>query len=144
MDNPLRSLEAYSTFLCSLPDRYAAIQRQENLAPYTIGCGTAILNGFVFFANEVRLHARETIDFERAQIQRYTYSIEQSEAELFRYDSTEHPDIPELQSTFPHHKHVPPDLHNNRIPAPKMSFDRPNLPVVIEEIESEVLARRQG
>jgi hypothetical protein len=35
---------------------------------------------------------------------------------------------------MPHHKHVPPDIKHNRIPAPNLSFERPNLPVLIAEI----------
>ena len=40
-----------------------------------------------------------------------------------------------LASTFPHHKHIPPDIKHNRIPAPEISFTQPNLPVLIQEIE---------
>ena len=46
---------------------------------------------------------------------------------------------PTLQSTYPHHKHIPPDIKHHRIPAPEMSFTRPNLPFLIEEIEREIL-----
>lgn len=42
---------------------------------------------------------------------------------------------PNLASTFPHHKHVLPDIKHNRIPAAEMSFTRPNLPALIREIE---------
>ncbi len=41
----------------------------------------------------------------------------------------------------PHHKHVPPDIKRNRIPAPALSFTRPNLPLLIEEIERELLGQ---
>jgi len=47
-----------------------------------------------------------------------------------------HPDVPELQSTHPHHKHIPPEIKQHRIPAPEMSSTRPNLPVLIREIEA--------
>jgi hypothetical protein len=46
---------------------------------------------------------------------------------------------PILASTHPHHKHIPPDLKRNRIPAPDMSFEEPNLPTLIEEIEREII-----
>jgi hypothetical protein len=46
-----------------------------------------------------------------------------------------------LASAHPHHKHVPPDIKRHRIPAPGLSFTRPNLPFLIEEIEREVLRR---
>lgn len=39
-------------------------------------------------------------------------------------------------STDPHHKHVPPDIKHNRVPAPGLGFDAPNLPFLITEIES--------
>lgn len=31
---------------------------------------------------------------------------------------------------------LPPDLKYNRIPAPEMSFTQPNLPALIQEIET--------
>ena len=34
----------------------------------------------------------------------------------------------ESWSHSPHHKHVPPDLKHNRLPAPDISFPHPNLP----------------
>jgi hypothetical protein len=51
------------------------------------------------------------------------------------YDDFPHPNDPALASTFPHHKHVPPDVERNRIPAPEISFTRPNLPVLVQEAE---------
>jgi hypothetical protein len=58
---------------------------------------------------------------------------------LYWYDSFPHPNNPALASTHPHHKHVPPDIKRNRIPAPNLTFTAPNLPFLIEEIEREVL-----
>jgi hypothetical protein len=40
--------------------------------------------------------------------------------------------------TYPHHKHIPPNIKRNRIPAPDLSFTRLNLPFLIEEIEQEI------
>lgn len=37
--------------------------------------------------------------------------------------------------TFPHHKHVLPDLKQHRVPASDTSFTQPNLPALIREIE---------
>lgn len=64
---------------------------------------------------------------------------------LYWYDSQPHPNDPSLASTHPHHKHVPPEpsvpearrsgIKHHRIPAPGLSFDQPNLPFLIEEIE---------
>jgi hypothetical protein len=36
---------------------------------------------------------------------------------------------------MPHHKHIPPDIKHNRIPAPSVSLEHPNLPGLIQEIE---------
>ena len=54
--------------------------------------------------------------------------------ELFLYTLTER--FPSVRRSTSHHKHVPPDIKHNRIPAPEMSFTRPNLPVLIQEIET--------
>jgi len=43
----------------------------------------------------------------------------------------------------PHHKHVPPDIKRNRVPAPGMSFTEPNLPTLLREIEEVFLSRTQ-
>ena len=58
-----------------------------------------------------------------------------SYAGLYWYDSQPHPNDPVLAATDPHHKHIPPDLKHHRVPASELSFTRPNLPFVIEEIE---------
>ena len=42
------------------------------------------------------------------------------------------------QAEYPHHKHIPPDIKHHRVPATEMGFVRPNLPVLIQEIESIV------
>jgi len=51
-------------------------------------------------------------------------------------NSQPHPSDPALQSTDPHHKHIPHDIKHHRIPAPEMSFTQPNLPTLIREIEA--------
>ena len=61
-----------------------------------------------------------------------------------RYDPQPHPDAPALQSSHPHHKHIPPDIKHHRIPAPKMSFTQPNLPALIGEIEEMLKALEES
>jgi Family of unknown function (DUF6516) len=51
------------------------------------------------------------------------------------YDDFPHPQDLSLASTFPHHKHIPPEIKRNRIPAPNISFTNPNLPFLLQEIE---------
>lgn len=69
----------------------------------------------------------------------YGYEVYQEEQRLFWYDDFPHPDDSVLAATHPHHKHVPPDIKHNRVPAPEMSFTQPNLPVLILEIETLIL-----
>ena len=79
----------------------------------------------------------------RGWMTRYGYEVWQRGRKLWWYDPQPHPDDPTLASTHPHHKHVDPDLSadseqnikHNRIPAPGLSFDMPNLPFLIEEIQ---------
>jgi len=63
-----------------------------------------------------------------------SYSVFRGEEKIYWYDPQPHPHIPDLASTHPHHKHIPPDIKHNRIPAPGLSFERPNLPFLIQEI----------
>ena len=80
---------------------------------------------------------RERLVFDRlpALIEGYGYEVWRGAEKLYWYDSQPHPEDPSLRSSHPHHKHVPPDIKHHRIPAPEMSFDRPNLPALISEIE---------
>jgi len=41
--------------------------------------------------------------------------------------------VRELASTFPHHRHEPPDIKHNRKPAPGISYQSPNLPTLITD-----------
>jgi hypothetical protein len=69
-------------------------------------------------------------------IDEYGYEVWQDKDKLYWYDVQPHPDDLTLQSTYPHHKHIQPNIKNNRIPAPENSFNIPNLPGLIREIES--------
>lgn len=63
-------------------------------------------------------------------------------ATLARYDCQPHPGDPFLESSYPHHKHILPNLNRNRIPAPNMSLNQPNLPGVIREIDSLIAKKK--
>lgn len=73
-------------------------------------------------------------------IQGYSYAVSRGEERLYWYDPQPHPNEPTLASTHPHHKHVPPNIKRNRIPAPGLSFAEPNLPLLIEEIQQNLLS----
>jgi len=132
-DNPLQSLSNYSQFVAELLDRPTVLRSTVAVwsdSPYT---GTA--EGEVFFSNGFRLRMREELDFDAGLITSYGYEVYRGDERLYWYDDFPHPNDPTLASTFPHHKHVPPDIKHNRIPAPEMSFAHPNLPILIRDIE---------
>jgi len=132
------TLESYEKFIYSLPDQFTSVQYSTlvfiRLEPYT-----AVVRGEVFLEKDIRLRV-QVLDFDEGFIQQYSYEVYQGEQKLHWYDSFPHPHVPELASTDPHHKHVPPDIKHHRIPTPDLSFDQPNLPFLIGEIE-ELLAR---
>lgn len=105
----------------------------------TIGRTLAKLEGQLTFAGDVVLDVWELVDFEAGRIRNYSYEIYRASEKIAWYDPFEHPHIPALASTYPHHKHVPPDIKHHRVPAPGISFEQLNLPTLIEEIESDIL-----
>jgi hypothetical protein len=102
------------------------------------GSASGRMIGDLFFANNIRLNVAELFDFDDSQLDilQYGYVVWQHAERLYWYDSQAHPNDPTLASTHPHHKHVPPDIKHNRIPAPDLSFTRPNLPFLIAEVEN--------
>lgn len=136
---PLSDFQAYGELIYSLPERYTVIQR-STLVLATIGPTLAKLEGRVTFEGDIVLDVWELVDFDRQLITKYSYEVYRSGKKIRWYDPFEHPDVPELASTYPHHKHVPPDIKHHRVPAPGISFERPNLPHLIEEIEQDILS----
>jgi hypothetical protein len=132
-DQPLKSLSDYSRFVAELLNR-PPVERSTvtvwSASPYT-----GVAEGEVFFSNNLRLRIREELDFDAGLITAYGYEVYRETDRLYWYDDFPHPDDPTLASTFPHHKHVPPNIKRNRIPAPEISFTEPNLPVLLQEIE---------
>lgn len=137
MSNPLRTLEDYELFLYTLPESFKSV-RHSTVTLVRRGASLARVSGEIHFDHGFRLVVIERIVADRtpAVIEAYGYEIWQGSEKLLWYDCQPHPDDPALQATHPHHKHVPPDIKRHRLPAPNMSFDRPNLPAVIGEVES--------
>jgi hypothetical protein len=135
---PITDFHTYGKLIYSLQERYPSVQRCT-LVLATIGPTLAKFEGQVIFEGDVVLDVWELVDFAAGQIRNYSYEIYQAGEKIAWYDPFEHPHIAELASTYPHHKHISPDLKHNRIPAPSISFKQPNLPTLIEEIEREVL-----
>ena len=107
-----------------------------------LGPTLAKLEGQVTFAGDVILDVWELIDFEAGCIRSYSYEISQAGEKIAWDDPFEHPHIPELVRTSPHHKHIPPDIKHHRVPAPGSSFEQPNLPTLMQESTREVLPSR--
>jgi hypothetical protein len=135
---PLPDFQTYSEIIYSLQARYASI-RHSTLVLATIGSTLAKLEGQVTFIGDVVLDVWELVDFETRRIRNYSYEIYRAGEKIAWYDPFEHPHLLELASTYPHHKHIPPDIKRHRVPAPEISFKQPNLPALIEEIEREIL-----
>ncbi len=132
-ENPLKSLADYNRFVAELLDRPSVLRSTVTIwsdSPYT-----GIAEGEVLFSNGLRLRLRKELDFDARLITSYGYEVYRGEERLFWYDDFPHPHDPALMPTFPHHKHVPPDIKRNRIPAAGMGFTQPNLPFLIQEIE---------
>jgi hypothetical protein len=147
-DAMLSSLQAYSHFIYSLPERYPSV-RGSTLIVIPLGATMGSLRGVMEFDDDISLRVVEELDFGSQRIEYYSYTVSRGEETLYWYHPQPHPNDPTLASTHPHHKHAPPDtasldakrsgIKHNRIPAPGISFEQPNLPVLIEEIERDLL-----
>lgn len=130
------SLRDYELFLYSLRELFPNILT-STIALVRRGAQIAIVSGEVVFINNYRLIAYEVLNAGQVspRITSYGYEVWRGEEQLYWYDSQPHPNNPDLASTHPHHKHVPPDIKHTRIPAPGLSFTSPNLPLLIHEVE---------
>jgi len=95
------------------------------------------VSGEIAFSQGYRLIVKERLTFDTGPLvlNRYSYEVWHGDEKLSWYDSQPHPRDPTLASTHPHHQHIPPDIKHHRIPAPELSFTRPNLPFLIREVE---------
>ena len=130
----LGSVAAYSRFVAQALERPSV--SRSTLAVWSASPYTGVAEGEVFFAQDYRLRIREEIDFDANLITSYGYEVYRGEQKLYWYDDFPHPQDPKLATTFPHHKHTPPDIKRNRLPAPHIRFEGPNLLFLIGEIEA--------
>lgn len=137
--NLLASIADYETFIYGLPGMFPCIQMSTLVVVHT-GPVTAVVKGEIHFEGGFVLRVLEVVNARQQRIERYGYELWLGNVELWWYDSWPHPDLPELASSHPHHKHIPPDIKHHRIPAPGLSFQVPNLPSLIREVEQTHLA----
>ena len=137
--NPFQSLRDYEEYVYTLNQHFSSIQR-STLVVVRRGKRVAVLKGEMSFTQGYRITVQERLSFDTGtvEIEFYGYELWHNAEKIAWYDAQPHPNNPELASTHPHHKHIPPDIKHNRIPAPNTSFERPNLPVLIGEIENLV------
>ena len=130
-----QSLSDYEEFVYTLQQKYPSIVR-STLVIARRGSGVATLTGEVLLEDGHRLAVYEILTWDAGSllIQRYSYEIWRGGEKLYWYDPQPHPNESSLESTHPHHKHVPPNIKHNRVPAPGLSFTEPNLPFLIEEL----------
>lgn len=144
MSHPLNTPADYELFIYTLSEQFPVIRR-STVRFVRRGATLARVIGALHFDKDVRLVVRERLVYHRlpAIVDEYGYEVWQGKDKLYWYDSQPHPDDAALQSTHPHHKHIPPDIKHHRIPAPNFSFTQPNLPVLIREIETTILQTPQ-
>lgn len=134
---PSLSLPEYEILVYTLQQQFSSIIRSTLLVArrsrYLVET-----KGSLFFAAGYRLIVYEslTLDNGPLQIEDCSYEVWRGDEKLYWYDSQAHPNDSTLASTDPHHNHVPPDIKHHRVPAPDLSFSPPNLPFLIQEIES--------
>ena len=138
--NLLASITGYETFIYGLPGPFPCIQMSTLVVVHT-GPLTAVVKGEIYFERGFVLRVLEVVNARQQRIERYGYELWLGNVELWWYDSWPHPDLPDLASSHPHHKHVPPDIKHHRIPAPSLSFQVPNLPSLIREVEQTHLVQ---
>ena len=135
----LPCLADYERLIYSLQDRFASIRR-STLVVIRHGPAFAEVSGVIEFDGGVTLTVWEDLNLARNVIQGYSYAVNRGGERLYWYDPQPHPGDPGLASTNPHHKHIPPNIRRNRVPATGLSFDDPNLPHLIEEVQGILLA----
>jgi len=133
----LPDFATYCRLIANLPEQFPFI-RSSTVIVYTIGPFAAEVEGQLTFADGYTLDVWELLDFNKHAIRSYSYAVDRLGERVWWYDSQSHPNDPTLASTDPHHKHVHPDIKHNRIPAPDISFNQPNLPFLIREIEQQL------
>lgn len=131
----LSSLEEYSQLVYALLAKSDRV-RSHTIRRYPRGASVGVIEGDISFDQQIVLRVYERLDFAVERILTYSYEGWQGQRQLYWYDPMPHPNNPALAHNHPHHKHVPPDIKHNRIPAPNLSFDQPNLPFLIREIEA--------
>jgi hypothetical protein len=133
---PFQSLRHYERYIYSLADQFPGILR-STLVVAQRGRFFAELTGEVHFPDGYRLNVYERLSWEVGPltIEGYSYDVWCGREHMHWYDSQPHPNDPQLSSSDPHHKHIPPDIKHHRVPALGLNFLEPNFPFLLREME---------
>jgi hypothetical protein len=133
----LPTLEAYERMVYGIPSEWECVER-STLVLVRHGAALATVRGEVRFVEGTVLRVAQMLNLAAGVIETYSYEVLRGGEKVFWYDPQPHPDDSSLASTFPHHQHVPPDIKRNRLPARGLSFERPNLPKLIDELSQGI------
>lgn len=122
----------YESLLYTLIERYSEVVA-STLRLYTNSATTALVRGSIHFRSGLELRVFEYLDLTDGELLDYSYTVFYREERIRWYDPQPHPENPLIASTFPHHRHEPPDIKHNRQPAPEITFRAPNLPTLIAD-----------
>jgi len=122
----------YELLIYTLPQNHPDVI-SSSLHLYTTSRGAAVIRGSIRFRNGLELRVSEIVDFTAGRISDYGYTVFRGAERIRWYDPQPHPEDASLAETFPHHLHEPPDIKDNRKPAPGISFTAPNLPTLIAD-----------
>jgi len=89
----------------------------SRLALVPIGATLAKLEGRIECRGGIHLEVWELIDFAAKRIRTYSYEVYRGDEKICWYDSWEYPESRRWPPPFPHHKHIQPNLRDNRVPA---------------------------
>jgi hypothetical protein len=114
---PLDDLASYSAYVYTVAERHSIVAGSTlTLAP--IGATLAKLEGRIVCHDGLHLEIWELIDFAAHHIRTYSYEVYRDGQKICWYDPWPHPEILALAATFPHHRHLPPDLRHHRVSSP--------------------------
>ena len=140
MSSPFADIKSYSACIYTLQERHPFVTA-STLTLVPIGATLARLEGCIECGRDIRLDVFELVDFQAGRIHTYSYEVYWAGEKICWYDSWEHPEDPALSATFPHHKHLPPNLRDHRVAAPGISFNAPNLDAVLNDVQHEWLGK---
>ena len=125
----------YESLIYTLVEHYPTLSA-STLRLYANSATTGLVRGSLHFHNGLELRVFEYLDLTDGEILDYSYTVLRGDTNISWYDPQPHPENPDLTATFPHHRHLPPDIKHNRQIAPGISFHAPNLPTLISDCEA--------